>query len=111
MKRNMAPFFAGVLSQKMEWGDQCFFDICRRKGYKLKSVTTFGGSDNHLLAAHGIRGVVLPAAMHACHSCAETTSVDELAAVAEVTAELVQSRDPLQKGAICHDKTDSDPNL
>lgn len=67
--------------------------ICRARGYETKAVATFGGSDNNLLSAHGIEGIVMAAAMHGCHSCGEYTSVDELAAVAEVTADLVQSRD------------------
>jgi len=69
-----------------------YFDICRARGYETSVVDTFGGSDNNALAQHGITGVVLPSAMHRCHSCGEYTSVAELAAVAALTADLVLSR-------------------
>lgn len=69
-----------------------YFDICRARGYETSVVDTFGGSDNNVLAQHGITGVVLPSAMHRCHSCGEYTSVAELAAVASLTADLVLSR-------------------
>ena len=72
---------------------QRYFRACRTRGYETRTVTTFGGSDNNLLAASGITGIVMPAAMHRCHSCQEYTSVQELTAVAEVTADLVLSRD------------------
>ena len=74
-------------------GVQRYFRACRTRGYETRTVTTFGGSDNNLLAASGITGIVTPAAMHWCHSCQEYTSVQELTAVAEVTADLVLSRD------------------
>lgn len=69
-----------------------YFDACRARGYETSVVDTFGGSDNNVLAQHGITGVVLPSAMHRCHSCGEYTSVAELAAVAALTADLVLSR-------------------
>ena len=69
-----------------------YFDACRARGYETSVVDTFGGSDNNVLSQHGITGVVLPSAMHRCHSCGEYTSVGELAAVAALTADLVLSR-------------------
>lgn len=72
---------------------QRYFRACRAREYETRTVTTFGGSDNNLLAASGITGIVMPAAMHRCHTCQEYTSVQELTAVAEVTADLVLSRD------------------
>lgn len=71
---------------------QRYFAVCRSRGYETAAVDTFGGSDNNVLSAHGITGVVLPSAMHRCHSCGEYTSVKELAAVAELTADLILSR-------------------
>ena len=72
---------------------QRYFRACRARGYETRAVTSFGGSDNNQLSAHGIQGIVVPSAFHLCHSCREYTSVQELTAVAEVTADLVLSRE------------------
>lgn len=72
---------------------QRYFQVCQARGYDVRTVTSFGGSDNNLLAAHGIDGIVVPSAMHLCHSCQEYTSVQELAALAEIVADLVLSQE------------------
>lgn len=56
-------------------------------------VETFGGSDNNILAKHGIKGVVLANAMNQCHSCEEYTTIDELCNIAELTKSLMISQD------------------
>ena len=84
----------GQIREEIRSGShQRYFRACRAREYETRTVTTFGGSDNNLLAASGITGIVMPAAMHRCHSCQEYTSEQELTAVAEVTADLVLSRD------------------
>lgn len=72
---------------------QRYFRACRARGYETRTVTTFGGSDNNILLANGITGIVMPAAMHRCHSREEYTSIQEMAAVAEITADLVLGRE------------------
>lgn len=68
---------------------QRYFDICRTCGYHAESVQTLGGSDNNVLAAHGITGIVAASAMHACHSCSEYTTVDELSQLTEIVIDLM----------------------
>lgn len=70
---------------------QRYFDVCHARGYKTECVHTLGGSDNNILAANGITGVVLPSAMHACHSCSEYTTVDELSELTEIVMDLMLS--------------------
>ena len=52
-------------------------------------VTTFGGSDNNRLAAHGIRGVVLACAMENVHTTEEYTRIDQLERSAALTLRLM----------------------
>ncbi len=68
---------------------QRYFAVCRKRGYQTESVRTFGGSDNNILAANGIDGVVIASAMHACHSCAEHTSIRELTQLSEIVLDLM----------------------
>lgn len=68
---------------------QRYFDVCRKRGFKTECVQTLGGSDNNVLAANGITGIVIPSAMHGCHSCCEYTTVDELTQLAEITMDLM----------------------
>ncbi len=70
-----------------------YFDACARRGYELRATRTFGGSDNNLLTAHGIDGIVISGAMHACHSCQEYTTVQELEEVAAVVADMILTQD------------------
>lgn len=66
-----------------------YFDVCRTRGYEAESVHTLGGSDNNILAAHGITGIVVASAMHACHSCSEYTTVGELTNLSEIVMDLM----------------------
>ena len=63
--------------------------VCRRLGFPVELVRTFGGSDNNCLAFGGIQGIVIACAMHGCHTCGEYTTVQELTDAARVTAELL----------------------
>ncbi len=68
-----------------------FQNICSLHELPFSLVSTFGGSDNHHLASHSIKGIVLANAMNGCHSCEEYTTVDELNRIAEVTLDLMAS--------------------
>lgn len=70
---------------------QRYFRACEKRGLKTKTVQTFGGSDNNILSQRGIQGIVIPSAMHACHSSAEYTTVDELVLLAELLTDLLCS--------------------
>lgn len=54
---------------------------------------TFGGSDNNVLASHGITGIVAATAMNQCHTCQEYTTVDELTRAAQLVLRLMTSTD------------------
>ncbi len=68
---------------------QRYFNVCRKRGYPTECVQTLGGSDNNVLAAHGIPGIVVASAMHACHSCSEYTTVEELTQLTEIVMDLM----------------------
>lgn len=68
-----------------------YFRICAQRGYAIRCVRTFGGSDNNVLALHGIQGIVMPSAMHKCHTTDEYTSAAELTETAAITAALLCS--------------------
>lgn len=55
-----------------------FVRACRAAKVTPELTETFGGSDQHHLAEHGIKGAVLASAMHGCHSCGEYTDAAEL---------------------------------
>ena len=56
-------------------------------------TTTYGGSDNNSLAAHGIRGIVMANAMYDVHSTGEYTDVESLTRCAELTLRLMTMED------------------
>ena len=56
-------------------------------------VTTYGGSDNTTLAAHGIRGIVMANAMFDVHSTGEYTDIGSLTRCAELTLRLMTMED------------------
>ena len=62
------------------WGDASLID-------------TFGGSDNNVFALHGLRGVVLAAAMELVHTTEEYTEIAELTRSAELTLKLMTTED------------------
>jgi len=63
-----------------------FVSACGQLGLPVRLVATGGGSDNNVLALHGITGIVLSCGMSKVHSCQEEISVRDLAD----TAKLVQ---------------------
>lgn len=63
---------------------QRFVRACHAAGVQPKFTETFGGSDQHRLAAHGIQGAVLASAMHRCHSCEEYTDAEEMNQVSKI---------------------------
>jgi len=67
-----------------------FQDVCEKLGISCRLCSTFGGSDNNNIEQHGIKGLVLAAAMNSCHSNEEYTSVSELERITEVTIELMK---------------------
>jgi tripeptide aminopeptidase len=66
-----------------------FCRACQANQITPKLAGTFGGSDQHRLAAHGIRGAVLASAMHQCHSCEEYTTVREMEQVCSLVKTLM----------------------
>lgn len=66
-----------------------FVRACRAAGVPPKLTETFGGSDQHHLAEHGIKGAVLASAMHDCHSCGEYTDAAELEQVCRIVKEMM----------------------
>lgn len=68
-----------------------FHGVCDSLGLPFSIAPTFGGSDNNHFAQNGIAGIVLASAMHDCHSTKETTSVEEMAQVAQIVLELIAS--------------------
>lgn len=70
-----------------------FARACRRAGVEPVFTETFGGSDQHRLAASGIRGVVMASAMHRCHSCKEYTDAGELEQVCRIVKEILCDRE------------------
>lgn len=62
---------------------------CRKKlGFPFLPKESFGGSDNNVLAAHGIEGIVLACGMEQVHSVQEYTTVQALAETAELLTAL-----------------------
>lgn len=65
---------------------QRFVSACRKLNLPLRLTATGGGSDNNVLALHGIEGIVLSCGMMNVHSCQEQIAVVDLVD----TARLVQ---------------------
>ncbi len=70
-----------------------YFRVCGARGFPTEAVRTFGGSDNNALTEHGISGIVIASAMHACHTRSEYTSIEELSQLAQIVADLMRDRD------------------
>lgn len=68
---------------------QRFVRACGAAGVRPEFTETFGGSDQHHLAAHGIQGAVLASAMHCCHSCGEYTDAGEMEQVSRIVKALM----------------------
>lgn len=68
-----------------------FERACKETGIAPVWCRTFGGSDNNVLARHGIRGIVIAASMNKVHSREEYADVGEIAKAAEVIVRLLAS--------------------
>ncbi len=72
---------------------QRYTSVCSSLGLPVTLEPTFGGSDNNVLAAHGITGIVVATAMNQCHTCQEYTTVEELTRAAQLALKLMASQD------------------
>ena len=72
---------------------QRFKACCREMGYAGETYPTFGGSDNNVLAEHGVDGIVVATAMNNCHAVNEFTSVKGLTDAAELALKLMTCKD------------------
>lgn len=66
-----------------------FKRVCAELGLSGECVPTFGGSDNNVLAQHGIVGIVVSTAMNNCHGVDEFTTIDGLTQAAELALKLM----------------------
>jgi tripeptide aminopeptidase len=70
-----------------------FKRVCGEMGLSGKTYPTFGGSDNNVLAEHGVSGIVVATAMNNCHSVNEFTSVEGLTSAAELALKLMLTKE------------------
>lgn len=70
-----------------------YVDACKKVNIVPNISSTFGGSDNHHYANHGIKGIVIANAMNACHSCEEWTRIDDMLKVVEILLEMVKTNE------------------
>lgn len=70
-----------------------FENTCDKLGLPVSLIKTFGGSDNNIIAQHGITGLVLASAMNKVHACDEFTTVEEIIRIADLTLMLMTSGD------------------
>jgi tripeptide aminopeptidase len=68
-----------------------FENACDDLRLPVSLIKTFGGSDNNVLAQHGITGLVLANAMNRIHALDEFTTVEELSKIADLTLALMTS--------------------
>jgi tripeptide aminopeptidase len=66
-----------------------FVRACEKLGLPGELTYTLGGSDNNILALHGITGIVLSCGMREVHSTGEYTEADDLVRGAELVAALL----------------------
>ncbi len=64
-------------------------EACKLAGITPAPGKTFGGSDNNILAEHGIPGIVIANAMNDVHTCHEYTHIDDIAKVTEIMINLL----------------------
>ncbi len=64
-------------------------EACKLAGITLAPSKTFGGSDNNILAEHGIPGIVIANAMNDVHTCHEYTHIDDIAKVIVIMINLL----------------------
>ena len=68
-----------------------FQDVCRKIGLPVRLTSTGGGSDNNVLALHGIEGIVLACGMNKVHSREENISICDLADTARLARGLIET--------------------
>jgi tripeptide aminopeptidase len=66
-----------------------FTAVCQNLGLPVRHVSTGGGSDNNILAQHGIEGLVLSCGMRNVHSCQEEISISDLVDTARMVRGLI----------------------
>jgi tripeptide aminopeptidase len=62
-----------------------FERACGKLRLPVSLTKTFGGSDNNIIAQHGIVGIVVANAMNRIHACDEFTTVEEIIRAADLT--------------------------
>lgn len=67
-----------------------FKRACEKLNLPGKTTYTLGGSDNNILALHGITGIVLSCGMQQVHSTREFTQIEDLMKGAALVAELLR---------------------
>lgn len=70
-----------------------FKRACEKLGLPGRTTFTLGGSDNNILALHGLTGIVLSCGMNNVHSTEEYARIEDLKKGAELVAELL--KDPV----------------
>jgi tripeptide aminopeptidase len=70
-----------------------FQSVCRELGLKGELTVTYGGSDNNHYANRGFHGLVAASGMNNCHSCKESTTVNELVNSARLAEGLILSKE------------------
>lgn len=68
-----------------------FTEACEMLGLPVRLVATGGGSDNNILALHGITGIVLSCGMSRVHSCQEEISIRDLTDTAKLVQLLIST--------------------
>lgn len=68
---------------------KAYEEACELAGITPAPGKTFGGSDNNILAEHGIPGIVIANAMNDVHTCHEYTHIDDIVKVTEIMINLL----------------------
>ncbi len=66
-----------------------FEKACHNNNLPVRLVSTGGGSDNNILALHGIDGIVISCGMTDVHSRDESVSIDDLVTVTRLVRSLI----------------------
>lgn len=67
-----------------------FKRACDKLGLPGKAIPTLGGSDNNILALHGLSGIVLSCGMQQVHSTREYTDINDMTQGAALIAEILK---------------------
>ncbi len=66
-----------------------FTKACHKLSLPVRLTSTGGGSDNNVLAQHGIEGIVISCGMDHVHSCQEQIRIDDLVNSARLVEALI----------------------